>query len=477
MEESTRYMNKSQGENSLQDFLVVLWKRKFGMTVIFCSVVGLVTIFTFLQTPIFEIDSTLMVKYGREYMYSPVDRIDSGDVQPFLTYDSEETINTLLEILRSKELMLSVVNEIGVGKLYPALLENDVEEKSVVPIATARLKKKLTASHVKGSSVIAITFQHENPEVAVETIQLFIERFKERHLQLFKNSQTEFLEKQVAKYSKKLKQAEDELKVLKQENNIYDIETQHRFLIEQLVNVKTEFIKGKSRSVELAEMIASLKKQMSKSDEEVVLYGESAQEKNINHARTKLLDLKLLERNIMEKYTDNSRPLKSVRKEIKLVEDFLAVTDANVKENIRTGKNVVYQKLEKDLATATVDYDSQLAKNKVMEKEVGQLEKRLRDLSGSEIELKRLSLLVETTGENYKNFVVKLEENRIQETMDNQKLINIVVVQEPMVPIKPIKPRKKLNIIIGIILGIAAALVYALFFGYVVGQVKLARKQ
>ena len=51
-----------------------------------------------------------------------------------------------------------------------------------------------------------------------------------------------------------------------------------------------------------------------------------------------------------------------------------------------------------------------------------------------------------------------MEEARISDAMDNQKIANISVVEPALPPIKPVKPKKILNIILSIILGSVAGL-------------------
>ena len=77
-----------------------------------------------------------------------------------------------------------------------------------------------------------------------------------------------------------------------------------------------------------------------------------------------------------------------------------------------------------------------------------------------------MQLQAEAAEENYTNSVSKLEETRVLDEMDRQKMVNVAVIEKPMVPIKPIKPRKKLNLLIGIILGVTCSFTYALVGNY-----------
>ena len=61
----------------------------------------------------------------------------------------------------------------------------------------------------------------------------------------------------------------------------------------------------------------------------------------------------------------------------------------------------------------------------------------------------------------------KLEEARISDDMKLQKMANVSVIQATTVLAKPIKPKKTLNILLGIILGAVSGTGYAFLSEYV----------
>lgn len=476
MDKLTSFLEQHEGENSLHDLITVFWKHKSRMALIFSVIVVAVTIITILQTPVYKIVSSVMIKYGREYIYHPVGKVDKEAVRPSLAFNSEEIINTEIEIFRSSELIEKVINELGLKNLYPGLVSDDKKENKIRK-AIDRFRKDLSVEHIKGSNVIAVSFEHKDPAAAVEAVKLLTELFKEKHLAIFKNPQGEFLRRQVEEYRRKLQDCQDELKTFKQENQIYSLDEQRRFLVQQLVDLNTLLIKGKTHTVALQDKMVSLQEELENVPENVSLFVQSTQEKNINDARRKLLEFKLKENEIRDKYTEDSRLLREVSKKIELVREFLADADENSEKNVRTGKNVIYQELAKEQIDAEVAFNSQLAKNIAINNELELLKNRLQELSEKEIKLKRLQVQVDITEESYKNFMVKLEENMVDNAMDNRKMANVVVIEKPIMPIKPVKPRKKLNILVGIILGAAVSLAYALFAEYVLGNETLTGKK
>ena len=94
-----------------------------------------------------------------------------------------------------------------------------------------------------------------------------------------------------------------------------------------------------------------------------------------------------------------------------------------------------------------------------MDSEIKTLDLREKDLQG----LKRE---VSTNDKNFRTYQDKKEEARISDEMNRQKLANISVIQAAVVPSKPIKPKKALNILLSIILGAVSGLGFAFLSEY-----------
>jgi uncharacterized protein involved in exopolysaccharide biosynthesis len=80
--------------------------------------------------------------------------------------------------------------------------------------------------------------------------------------------------------------------------------------------------------------------------------------------------------------------------------------------------------------------------------------------------LKEMNRQVEINEENYHLYVKHMEEARISNAMDSQKIANISVVEPALLPLYPIKPTKLLNILISMILGVILSLGTAFVYEY-----------
>ncbi len=460
-------MEQQQGENSsLYDLICLLKRHRQGMLIVFLVTVLLITLWTFFQTPLYEVNSRVMIKYGREYVYRPVDLLQKGDVQPMLTFNRDEIINTELQIFESSELISAVINRLGIDKIYPKIAKKESDEQKRLTLAIDRFKKDLDVTHIKGSGVIKVTFDHHDPDIAVSAVEALEDLFRERHLQIFKSPRISFLERQLSVYKDKLLKSKEQFEEFKKKNHIISLEDEKKLLLQEYSQVHARMVQGEGRLEQLEEKIASLEQQLKKVPENVTLFNDKAN--NIDSAKAELLSLQLQERDLLQRYREDSRPVKNVREKIRTVKAFLASHPESRTENQRSGKNYVYQQVARVLIEAKADKEGQIAENKALKKQLADIEEHLQRFSNKEAALQMLKEAVEINEKSYKNFVDKLEETRILEAMDNQKLVSVAVIEKPMKPVKPAKPNKALNIMVGIILGAAFSFFYALFHDYLV---------
>jgi uncharacterized protein involved in exopolysaccharide biosynthesis len=192
---------------------------------------------------------------------------------------------------------------------------------------------------------------------------------------------------------------------------------------------------------------------------------QTERDRIIVDAKAKLLDLKLKEQQLLEKYKESSRLVTNVRKEIGLVSDFLRQQEEDTASKAKKG-NVVYQGVEIDAIKTEADLNSQIAKERAIKLQLSQADREIQSINLNEKELVGLKREVSNNDKNYRTYVDKLEDARISDDMNLQKMANVSVIQAAAVPVEPIKPKKARNILLGIILGAISGLGFAFFSEY-----------
>ena len=174
-------------------------------------------------------------------------------------------------------------------------------------------------------------------------------------------------------------------------------------------------------------------------------YTETKGSDIIHNARVRLLDLQQREKNLTRQYKDHSRMVTDVRKEILFVKDFLK---------------------EQEALKAMALLQSQEAISTAIKEQLKELDKEIQTLDLWEDGLRDLEREQIINENNYKIYIGKLEEARISDEMDRQKIASISVIEEAIIPNRPVKPRKKVNVALGIVVGAFTALGLAFLFEY-----------
>jgi len=460
-------MEEQNQAGSLRDFLTVLFKHKNTILIIFFTVVTVVTIGSFLLPPTYEAKSSLLVKFGREYIYRPeVGERVSSDMRPLIPLNQEEVINSEMQILTSRDLIEKVINTINVENIYPDLVENPSKMITPLEAAILQFEKKLSVEGVKRSSVIQISFQHKDPRVAAKAANLLVDFLKEKHLQVYSDPKSSFLEQQLAAYEKKLKESQNQLEVFKQKYRVFSLEEQRTLLLKQRTDLDTALKTAQNQVREFQNKLLSLKNQMRAVSKDVPLYTETERYKIIDDAKAQLLSLQLKEQGLLQKYNEDTPLVVNVRKEIKIVQDFIKKQEEDLKGKVRTGQNIVYQDIEKEMIKTQAELSSQEARRDTLQGQIAQLDREIQTLDLRENELQNLKRELAANEKNYKTYLEKVEEALISDDLNRQKMANISVIQAAAVPAKPIKPKKALNIALGIILGAVSGLGLAFFSEY-----------
>jgi uncharacterized protein involved in exopolysaccharide biosynthesis len=437
---------------SLRDILNILFKHKAKMITIFATIVITVTVGSFLMAPVYEASSKVLVKFGRENVFTPTSPAAGGN-QPIL-FDSsrEERLNSEIEIFRGRNLIETSITKLGATTIYP-----DIDQKPLIPRpwakeltplekATIAFEKKLSIEGVKKSDVIEIKFEHKDPVIAAQAVNGLTDAFLEHHLSVYKQSQQySFFDDQVKLLEQKLKDSENELEGIKRGNNISSLQEQKTLLLKQISDLETELARTRGEISENEGKMYALKAGASANLAELKLGTET--ELNpyaISSIRSRLAELKMKEEELLAKYTEESIMVTNVRKEIETAQALL-----NKEEKIYHDKAV---------NSITHNLNALRGKEGSQQKHLAGYQQELDRINTIELRLKELERDVKLNEENYQLYIKNMEEARISDAMDSQKIANISVIEPAQPPIKPVKPKKLLNILLSLILGSFAAL-------------------
>ena len=263
-----------------------------------------------------------------------------------------------------------------------------------------------------------------------------MELYKEKHLEIFSGEGTGFLETQLGKSQKKLKESESGLASFKEKNRVFSFEEQKTALIQQRTTIDSTLKVAQSQISELEQKIAFIKSPQWLIDAASELKGQ-------------LAALQQRENQLLEKYNESSRTIQDLRQEIKALKD-------SIKRNSEEQRQIELAKAGGELSVVKARADSLRRQLGQVEGDVRTLEKSGRDLQ----DLKREAALQE---QSYQIYSKKLQESLISDDMDQRKMVAISIIEKA--PVFTIPKEQKLG---------KEAMVAAGFFGGIAAGIVLA---
>jgi uncharacterized protein involved in exopolysaccharide biosynthesis len=457
-----------------------MFKRKTLMLVFFSMTVSTVGLASLVMKPTYEAVAQILVKIGREDVYAPA--LPGGaSSTPIIRFDQEERINSEIEILKSQFLAQKVVASIGPGIIYSDLEDTDQGilnrlfrvlatgvKASPLQKATLKLQKDLSVEGVRKSSVIKVSFKHKDPDLAARVLNTLVSLFRDRHIELLKNLESfEFFQEQTQASKTRLKEGEAKLEAFKKKHNLSSLEEQRLLALRNEADRRTALHQTLNQEAEIKDRLQQLRAQLASTPATVLLDEEN--DKNpytISGLQARLAELELKEHELADKYTDQNRLVQAVRAEIQMVRKKLAEQEDRRYQKTRMGINPVHQTLQQELFRNEAELQALMAKKESQKAQLAENRDALEKLNAIEMQFNHLRQESETYQQNYRLYLGKLEESRISNAMDAEKIANVSLLEPAHTPLKPVSPKVFLNMVLAVLLGGVGAFALAYLSEY-----------
>ena len=294
-----------------------------------------------------------------------------------------------------------------------------------------------------------------------------IDFYNEKHLVIHRTAGSyDFFDTQADRLRSQVAGIEDELKKLKSRTGVASLEEQRRILMMRIGALQTE---GESNQAALAISRAKVKELNEKlaSISPTVVTQETKGSGNYaaDLMRSRLYELQIKEQDLLSRYEATSRPVVEIRHQIAEAQALLAKEEPT-RTQVTTGINTTHQQLNLDLIRETGNLSSLEAKTGVLKSQLAGGQAELQELNSTEVKMVNLQRELSLLEVKYRKYSENLEQARIDQAMEINKISNISVVQAATASLKPIRPRKALNLALGLFLGIFGGIGLAFFSEY-----------
>jgi len=419
--------------------------------------------------------STLAVLHLFKPYYQAVAQllVSPGDVQlptdgrsPASVIRAEERIGRAIELLAGRSLAERVVDVVGYDRLYADLAGHDDQEAARI-VAVARLMKNLTVTPGKHSSIISLSFDHDDPKLAARVANLVGQLYVDRYLGVEKDSKADaFFEDQLRTLRQKLDESERALESFRSRNRIaVDLGEERKLASAELSALRASLSETRTRQGELKGQTETISRKMAH---------DARIPRSYYKLKERVASLEAEESELATAFTSEHPRLRDIREQLRSLRDKLMADGVDSSYGSATEQEDFNVALQIELSRVRGELQAAQVREAGLASRVEHARKRLASLETIDSEFNRLQTQVRTDDEAYRLFLSKVQDARIANTRDAEKVVGIRMIEEARPPALPADSRRRLKLAAGILVSAGAALALAFLLEVLRGRVETA---
>lgn len=414
----------------LDYFNVIMSRRKLFIAAFLTIFLG-VALYTYTVKPVFESFSTLHIQTSGS---------GKGDLLAELGGNIQNPVATEIEIIKSRSIAEHVILRLQPSDTpppVPAALQN----------AANSLKAGITVMEVgKNTGIIRISYKSTDPQRARDVVNTLAQVYQEHNVEF--KSQTasktlEFIESQLRTTQNDLDIAEKNLENFKSNNDSIKLGSGNVNLVSRLAELDSQLSTLSLQKNELEFSTTALRDAIRQGKIYTSTFGLQ-NDIGTGALTSRLAELDVQRRTLLKELSEGHPQVKGLKAQIDEVQSKLLAT---------------YEATLKGISRSEASLQQELAR----------YEEEFRQLPEAERELGKLLRVTKVNAEIYTFLLQKHEEARITKAAT---VSNISVVDPAILANSPIKPQKKKNLLLGLLLGLMVGGGLAFFVEYLDDTIK-----
>ncbi len=470
---------KLEREVTLTELMRIMYRGRWVIISCFLAVMALTTWYTFTVTPEYEASSKVIVQ---EEGNMGMSLFDIGSLM-----QQETMINNQVEILKSRTLAETVLQRLMQSELADNLeilgrgeyardrdgvlagllsgikgllgIEDESDEYTFDDMVQELMENRLTVTPIRNTDMIEIKVTAVSPEEAAFIVNTLTEAYREKNRLMSQEEVRQvkdFLQEQLDIIQQQLTESENALKEFKENEKVVALSHETEELIKKLAEFETLYNEALTELNSYRKRLEYIDDQLSRNKLNFNI--ESMSANTYFEELSKSMAALQNERaayvaNLVNDgvYSADDPRLQKIDEQIDILkEKFQAeiakLASQNITNPVAMSEELFQRKVEVEAGIASLKPKVASLK-RIMKQYEGQLE----NLPGKSLKLARLQRAAQVDEKIYIMMKEKYQESRITEV---GQLGDVRIIDPAKPPIEPIKPKKMLNMILGMIVGL-----------------------
>jgi polysaccharide biosynthesis transport protein len=418
-------------EMHLREYVRVLRKHMWLMLACFVVVLGTVALGTYLQRPIFRATTRALLDREAPRVVNFQEAGPSGE--PL------EVFQTQVQIIRSRPVGQRVIDTLDLKSKKPEL--------ALAADPVAAFLGSVSVEPVRNTRLVEIQVEDPDPKLAAEMANAVASAYVYQNLELKLSSARDalsWLTAQVSDLKTKVNESELALQRYREQAGLVQVEEKQSLGARKLAEFNSAYIEAKARRLEMEARLAELRRASQQTD---AMESSPLVMNNplIQRLKGQLVELEVQRSKLLKTYRDKHPEIVKIQSQ---------VDEISVKIKEEVGRLALSMESE---------YNALKARENAMLQAVNQYKDEAQSLGKKEIQLGILKREADSNQQLYDVLLKRLKETSLSQGLDSS---NVRVIEAAIVPTHPVKPRKVLNLAIGVLVGLAVGVGAAFFLEY-----------
>jgi polysaccharide biosynthesis transport protein len=427
-------------EVHLKDYLRLLRKHRWLILAVFIVTAVTGTIWTFLQTPIYQASATVLIEpeLPKVLNIQEVTSPGSGTLEYYRTQyalmTSRPVLQNAVEALKrnGRTAALAALGEGTDPRYKPGLL-------SIEP--------------VRNTQLVLVQFQHANPSIAAEVATAVAQAYVKYNLDMKLKGTRDaltWLNEQMSGLRGKVEESSTALQNYRVKSGILGIQEQRALTAQKAQEVNRAHLEAQAQRLSIEAKLGALNR-IATDQAGAESLSTSIDDPLIRRMKTEMAELQVQRSKLLQTYKERHPEVLKVDAQIQQLSQRM---DADIKKALRA--------LDTEYKVAKAREDSLLGS-------VNRLRAEGQQLNEKEIQYGALQREQDSNQQLYEAVLKRVKETGVQGGLDSN---NARVVEEAVPPGWPIRPRRQLALLMSIVIGIGLGIVAAMTVEYLDTSVK-----
>jgi len=419
-------------EAHLKDYWRILRKHRWLVAGLFLVTVLTVTIWTFLQTPIYQATATVLIEP------EPPKVLNIQDVSP-MGGPTQDYYRTQYELITSRPILEKVVETLNLKQRLPEIGRAGDPARALAAGVIIEPKRN--------TRLVLVKFEHHDPGVTAEVANAVAKQYAKHNLDIkLKGAQDAltWLTEQMAGLKNKVQESSVALQNYRVKSGIMGLQEQRQITAQKIMDFNKAYLEAQAQRLSIEAKMNELGRIATDRGGSQTIF-TVADNQLIQRLKQEASDLDVQKSKLLKTYKDKHPEVLKVQAQIDQVAQRI---DAEIKTMLRA---------------VQTEYRVAKAREETLLGNVNQLRKEGQELNEKEIQYLALQRESDSNQQLYEAVLKRLKETGVTGGLETN---NVSVIEEALVPRAPIKPRKTINLVVSVLVGLFVGVGVALTIEY-----------